>query len=92
MPSCFRGDEDVEDVFFLDDGANVAVAVSDRSCCLRSAPCCICWSLHVHSLAVVQFCDIGCRGGAIFTDFRSSSDAVRAPSIGKRIDARSALS
>jgi hypothetical protein len=25
-----RCDEDVEDVFFLDDGANVVVAVSDR--------------------------------------------------------------
>lgn len=48
----FRCDEDVEDVFFLDDGANVVVAVSDR-------------------------------GGAVFTDFRSSADAVRAPSIAR---------
>jgi hypothetical protein len=30
-PWCGRCDEDVEDVFFLDDGANVVVAVSDRS-------------------------------------------------------------
>ncbi len=27
---CRRGDEDVEDVFFLDEGANVMAAVSDR--------------------------------------------------------------
>jgi hypothetical protein len=27
---CCRGDEDVEDVFFLDEGANVMAAVSDR--------------------------------------------------------------
>ncbi len=30
MHLCRRGDEDVEDVFFLDDGANVIAAVSDR--------------------------------------------------------------
>jgi hypothetical protein len=91
-----RCDEDVEDVFFLDEGANVVAAVSDRSvtrrmlpsacmhCCARAllGGCAACNGVQLHLTLTLTCCC--CRGGAVFSDFRSPAEAARAPSIGAR--------
>ena len=75
--SCCRGDEDVEDVFFLDEGANVMAAVSDR--CDNMMRVCVC-VFSSSARCVIR----NRRGGAVVSDFRSAADVVRSkPSIGK---------